>query len=220
MNRIQTVSKKLVEALSLEYLPVAVRLLRKGEPVPTGFERPEKAFPSFCSAVVAAGNGKSLYLEGKDMRCSDANVVLGLAEKGEGMDDEGKPPLGIIKGVTVSPLDASPTEPDTVLMYIDPEQASKLLQAVTYDIRYTGGKKRIPAYAVGGEVVLCPSHVMAKSKLESKPYIGIVGRWSNLDFLSDKLVLGIPYTTLAKGCENLAKVLPIPLKRAQEKHPL
>ena len=213
MSRVQVISKGLVDILSLENLPVAVKLLMNKDKIPAGLEHPETSLPSFCSAVVDASRGKSLYLEAKDMKCLDANIVLGLAETGTETNDEGKPSLGRVKGVVLSPLAVSDAQPDAVLMYIDPEQAGKLLQAVTYELRNKNGKKRIPTYAVGGEVLLCPAYVMSRAKLDAKPYVGVAGRWSNLNILTDKLVLGMPLSVLEKGYENLRKILPTPLTR-------
>ena len=153
----------------------------------------------------------------KIMNCPDANIVLGLAEKGTDTDDEGKPSLGRVKGIVLSPLASSDVRPDAVLMYIDPEQAGKLLQAVTYEIRSKNGKKRIPTYAVGGEVVLCPAYAMARAKLVTRPYVGVAGRWSDLNILTDKLVLGMPFSILEQGHEHLGKILPTPLTRKEKR---
>ena len=78
MQNFQRISQDLVSSLSLQYEPVGVKLYRESETLPEDIEITPKDYKSYCHALVLAGEGKTLLLEGAQMGCKLGTSVLGF----------------------------------------------------------------------------------------------------------------------------------------------
>ena len=78
MQKFQRISQDLVNSLALQYEPVGVTLYRDPEPLPEDISVTQKDFKSYCQALVLAGKGKTLLLEGAQMGCKLGTSVLGF----------------------------------------------------------------------------------------------------------------------------------------------
>ena len=58
----------MIDALGLKHEPVAISLIRKGEALPEGYTRPEKAL-RHCQAIMRARSGESLLVEADKQAC-------------------------------------------------------------------------------------------------------------------------------------------------------
>ncbi len=76
MQNFQSISKNLLNSLSLQYEPVGVTLYRESEPLPEDISVTQKDFKSYCQALVLAGEGETLLLEGAQMGCKLGTSVL------------------------------------------------------------------------------------------------------------------------------------------------
>lgn len=173
MQNFQRISQDLVNSLSLQYEPVGVTLYRETEPLPEAISVTQKDFKSYCHALVLAGEGETLLLEGAQMGCKLGTSVLGFEKEMERFLDDGvleKYGVGLFeteeasaetilqsayleKGKTraayIAPLSAFKETPQVVIFSADSEQVMWLLYAVNYE---KGGKMDLPQSggALGG----------------------------------------------------------------------
>ena len=75
-------AKKMKEIINLRSEPVAIKLVRKGEAFPAGYDVPEKQH-SHCQAVMAARKGAKLCMPLSAQGCMVGAATLGMTEKGE-----------------------------------------------------------------------------------------------------------------------------------------
>ena len=73
---------KLKQIINLRSEPVAIKLIRKGEAFPTGYDVPEKQH-SHCQAVMAARKGAKLAMPLDAQGCMVGAATLGMVEKPE-----------------------------------------------------------------------------------------------------------------------------------------
>jgi uncharacterized protein (DUF169 family) len=78
MQNFQRISQDLVNSLSLQYEPIGVTLYRESELLPEDISVAQKDFKSYCQALVLAGEGETLLLEGAQMGCKLGTSVLGF----------------------------------------------------------------------------------------------------------------------------------------------
>lgn len=107
-----------------------------------------------------------------------------------------------IDSVVLSPISDFQGDADALLAYLDPEQAERFLQAATYgQSRDEKGRKTVPSYPVCGMAFQCPAHLSVKVMADQNIYVAF-GR-SRANTLSDKLILGMPYSIFKRASENL-----------------
>lgn len=173
MKNFQRVSQDFVKSLSLQYEPVGVTLYKDSEPLPDGISFAQGEFKSYCQALVLAGEGRILLLEGEQMGCKLGTSVLGFEKEMERYLDDGvleKYGVGLFeteeasaetilksayleKGTTraayIAPLSVFKEIPRVVIFTADSEQIMWLLYAVNYQ---KGGKMDLPQSggALGG----------------------------------------------------------------------
>ena len=173
MQKFQGISRELVNSLSLQYEPVGVTLFRESESLPEGISISRKEFKSYCHALVLAGEGETLLLEGAQMGCKLGTSVLGFEKDMERYLDDGvleKYGVGLFeteeasaetilqsayleKGKTraalIAPLSAFDDTPQVVIFSADSEQVMWLLYAENYE---KGGQMDLPQSggALGG----------------------------------------------------------------------
>lgn len=173
MSDFQSISKNLVDRLSLRHEPVGVTLYGKADKTPANIPFAEKNLKSYCQAVVLAGEGEDLLLEKEKMGCKLGTSVLGFEEDMDAFLDDGvleKYGVGLFeneeasaetilksvymekgksRAVSVQPVANCVETPQVVIFTANSEQVMWLLYAVNYE---TGGKMDLPQSggALGG----------------------------------------------------------------------
>lgn len=225
------ISRKLIENLGIEKVPIAVKFLRAGESVPGGFSVPQKRI-RFCQAVMEATWGKALAVQPTDMACGpgpgsfgapvkdkvskgEAHHALGLFGKPEAasrcLGSNAKMMPGSVACVLVAPLDLALLEPDVVILRVNPEQAMWLCQTWTY---YEGCHLKIDLQT---EASVCSGIAVATYlKNEIQIGFGCYGSRSATDMEWGEMLVGIPGGLLERTVEVLMK-LSKPISDARSK---
>jgi uncharacterized protein (DUF169 family) len=148
--------------LRSQSFPVAVRMLRPGEPVPAEARRPGRDFKekfTHCQVINMARRwGWTLALTGEDASCPLGITAFGFeklthlstsgvlcaglytATADAGVHSEAavdRFPVGEYCALLVAPLDRCTFEPDLVVLYASPAQVMRLVQAALWK---RGGK--------------------------------------------------------------------------------
>jgi MtaA/CmuA family methyltransferase len=172
MIDVKTADRELALYVRPQTFPVAIRMLRPGEPIPDRARRPARDFKKLsmnCQVIdMARRYGWMIALTREDSICSLGIAALGLEKPShlfssgtlcEGMYTETKQAgqrseaavdrfqAGEFSGLLVAPLDRTTFEPDIVCVYGNPAQVMRLTQAALWK---RGGKL---ASAFGGRVV-------------------------------------------------------------------
>ena len=84
MSDYQTISRDLVEKLSLKYEPVGVTLYREADSLPPDIIYTDENLKSYCQALVMAGEGQTLWLKKEQMGCKLGTAVLGFEKEIDG----------------------------------------------------------------------------------------------------------------------------------------
>ncbi len=162
MLDVKTADRELQTYIRPQTFPVAIRMLRPGEPIPDRARRPARDFKKLsmnCQVIdMARRYGWMLALTREDSICSLGIAALGfekpthLHNSGtlcEGMYTESKEAgqrsetaidrfkRGEYHGLLVAPLDRATFEPDLVCIYGNPAQVMRLTQAALWK---RGGK--------------------------------------------------------------------------------
>ena len=219
------VSTKFKEILGLRWSPVAVKLVKRGEAIPTSIPEPDLNL-RYCQALTEAKKGRVLLLLAKKHACPVGASSLGLMEAppkvksgefhyklgGFASIDAAKnmiaqrPELeaGSITATIVAPLEATPIDPDVVVVTGLPEQIYWILAASIFT---AGGRISIntsPFQATCADATLIP-YMTGKVNLS----LGCIGcrKYANLG--NEEVVVGIPIGQL----EDIA----VALQRLSEK---
>ena len=149
------ISRKMVEILGLKYEPVAVTLIKKGQPLPTGFPEPEKNI-RHCQSIMRARKGECLLVPASKHACPVGASALGLVPTPEkvasgqyhyalGMyrsEEAAKHFIDVrpalepegLAATLVCPLSKVKSPPDVIIVTGVPEQIYWILPAAfTYD---------------------------------------------------------------------------------------
>lgn len=152
------VEEKISNTLRLKTLPVGVKFVKSAEDFPDGTMRPTKNFGirmATCQAIsISRRFGWIMGLTNEDIKCVPSSLMYGLVEltdpnavveamkaMGYGEDDKALEkmvekipilPFGKHEGMYSAPLGMFQSKPDTVLIYCDPSQAWRLVQAAVY----------------------------------------------------------------------------------------
>jgi uncharacterized protein (DUF169 family) len=226
------------DAVKPRSLPLAVRFLRPEEPFPEKTRRP-KAFlkkrVTICQGVTMARlYGWTVGLAKEDIVCVPALMGWGMADvedrQGElsrllqtvGFAAEGSvaaaqasamicPDQGAVGGILLSPLAKTPTEPHTVVVYCNPAQAMRLVQALTYGA-HAGSEAGTACAAITGTFggkVECLQALYAPYALDA-PRIAIPGMGDRIFSMTqdDELVVAFPtrfLPALAHGLQEAGR---------------
>ena len=227
-------SRKLVEALGLKYEPVAITLIKKGQPLPEGYIVPEKPL-RHCQAIMRARRGEMLVTQSDKQACPVGASSLGLVpipEKvrsgefhfGMGMytspeaakntiDQRPSLEVGSIEAIAVSPLSKSRIKPDVVVVTGTPEQVFWLLPAAT-------------SFSVGGRVTFEMASVQAAcADTTLIPYLtgnlnislGCFGCRKTTDIAPEEMLVGIPGTKLKEIVAAVDKMKEGPIPKSRVK---
>lgn len=218
MQTLEKISQDLVGNLGLTYVPVRVRLFRKGMPLPENIPFFEEELKSYCQALVKAGEGEVLLLKGEKMGCKLGTSALGFEKDMEAYLDEGvleKFGVGLFateeassetirksfymeKGKTdaalIAPIARFTERPDVVIFTVDSEQVMWLLYAVNYE---RGGRMDLPQS--GGALGGC-SDITVWPLQEGRANLTFLGLGCRLKTGLDSrhLMMGIPGDMLEK----------------------
>ncbi len=218
-------SQILMETLELKTEPVAVSLIKKGEPLPEGYEVPEKNI-RHCQSIMRARRGEMLLLVGEKHACVVGGSALGIlalpdkVRSGEfhyniGMFDsveaakrmiEERPELefGSVVATAVSPLSKAKVEPDVVVVTGTPEQMYWILPVAAKF--HEGGKLIVelePFQATCAYSTVYPymHNTVAMS-------IGCYGCRRSTDLAPEEMLVGIPASKLEAVVQAIQKIKP------------
>ncbi|HXZ23788.1 MAG TPA: DUF169 domain-containing protein [Methanomassiliicoccales archaeon] len=227
-------SKKMVEILGLRSEPVAITLIKKGQPYPAGYVEPETPI-RHCQSIMRARHGEKLVVPAAKQACPVGGSALGLVplpdkvKAGEfhhtmGMYETAnaaaktiadRPALetGSMIATAVAPLSKATIEPDVVVVTGMPEQVFWLLPAAT-------------TFSVGGRVTVEMAAVQASCADSTVvPYLtgnvnislGCFGCRKTTDIKPEEMLVGIPAKKLPELVKNLEQMGagPIPKSRAK-----
>jgi uncharacterized protein (DUF169 family) len=150
-------AEELERRLRLKTYSLAIKMLRRDDPVPAGFTRPVRdlgAHMSLCQALqISRRDGTPMALLREDMWCPEPVIGFGLQEAPDYFmqghnrfprdvatpeagrvyaEELPKLSAGLYTGVLSAPLRTTPFEPDAVTIYCIPAQLSSLLLALEY----------------------------------------------------------------------------------------
>jgi MtaA/CmuA family methyltransferase len=162
MMDVKTADRELSSHIRPQTFPLAVRMLRPGEPIPDKARRPARDFKKLsmnCQVIdMARRYGWMIALTREDSICSLGIAALGFEKPThlhasgtlcEGMYTETKQAgqrseaavdrfrAGEYAALLVAPLDRAPFEPHLVVIYANPAQVMRLVQAALWK---RGGK--------------------------------------------------------------------------------
>lgn len=209
---------KIKTVIGLRYEPVAVKLLKEGEEVPAGYNRPEKQL-SHCQAMFAAKNGSSMYLSLEDQACHVGASALGMMETpekvttgqfhaGVGMHDSAESAAKMVAermivpfkvvGEVVCPLKDADFVPDIVDIVDIPE---KVYWIVPLETAAEGGRVQFST----SPFQCCCEDVGAVPVCTGKPNIsiGCFGCRKKTDMKADEMAIGIPYARIPEYVSHL-----------------
>jgi uncharacterized protein (DUF169 family) len=218
MQDLESISQDLVSHLGLRYVPVGVKLFKKGTALPQDIPLFKEELKSYCQALVRAGCGDVLLLQREKMGCKLGTSVLGFEEDMEAFLDDGvleKFGVGLFateeasaetihksfyleKGKTVAaliaPLATFEEVPQVIIFTVNSEQVMWLLYAVNYE---RGGRMDLPQSggALGGcsDITVWP----IQEGNSNITFLGLGCRMkTGLD--SSHLMMGIPGDMLEK----------------------
>ena len=201
-------AKKMKEIINLRNEPVAIKLIRKGEAFPAGYEVPEKQH-SHCQAVMAARKGAKLAMPLSAQGCMVGAAPLGMTEKGEKVKS-GEFHAGI--GIHKSPAEAAemiatvtdidyPTDGEVVCPLKDADFVPDVVAVVDIPeriywfeaLRLRDGGGRI-TYVTAPFQCACED-LTAYPIMKGEPNIsiGCFGCRKKTDMAADEMAIGIPY---------------------------
>lgn len=201
-------AKKMKEIINLRNEPVAIKLIRKEEAFPAGYEVPEKQH-SHCQAVMAARKGAKLAMPLSAQGCMVGAATLGMTEKGEKVKS-GEFHAGI--GIHKSPAEAAemiatvtdidyPTDGEVVCPLKDADFVPDVVAVVDIPeriywfeaLRLRDGGGRI-TYVTAPFQCACED-LTAYPIMKGEPNIsiGCFGCRKKTDMAADEMAIGIPY---------------------------
>ncbi len=219
-------SRVLMDVLELKTEPVAVTLVKKGQPLPEGYQVPDKNI-RHCQSIMRARRGEKLILTSEKHACHVGASALGIVpipdkvKAGEfhynlGMFDsveaakkmiEERPQLetGSVIATAVSPLSKTEIPPDVVVVTGTPEQMYWLLPvAAKFN---EGGKMVVELEAFQASCAYSTVFPYLNDKLSMS--IGCYGCRKSTDLEPTEMLVGIPATKLDEVVQVLQRVKPV-----------
>ncbi|MDW7733419.1 MAG: DUF169 domain-containing protein [Methanolobus sp.] len=227
------ISDKLIKLLGLKYEPVAVRIIKKGEKIPEGFEEPENNI-RHCQSIMRARKGESFVIPADKHACVVGASSLGLVlipekvKTGEfhtniGMFECNRAAVNMISqrseleesstiATVVGPLKEFGFEPDVVVLVDLPETLYWLVPAATY---FEGGRQ---AFSTASFQATCvDSTIIPLITGRMNMSLGCYGCRRSTDIENEEMIVGIPYANLEKMLEALEKIHEGPMQKARAK---
>jgi uncharacterized protein (DUF169 family) len=232
MNNVE-ISDKLVKLLKLRYEPVAVKIVKKGEVIPEGFNKPEKNI-RHCQSIMRARKGESFVIPADKHACVVGASSLGLVptpskvKEGDfhaklGMFDCTDAAANMICqrsefeeestiATVVAPLKDFKTKPDVVVIVDLPETLYWLIPAATF---FEGGRQAFSTAAFQATCVDSTIIPLLSGKMNMS--LGCYGCRRSTDIGNDEMIAGIPYENLEKMVESLERIHEGPMQKARQK---
>ncbi|MBR5998937.1 MAG: DUF169 domain-containing protein [Candidatus Methanomethylophilaceae archaeon] len=211
-------AKKMKEIINLRSEPVAIKLVKKGEAFPAGYEVPEKQH-SHCQAVMAARKGAKLCMPLSAQGCMVGAATLGMTEKGEkvktgefhfGIGIHQSPAAAAEMIATVTDIDY-PTDGEVVCPLKDADFVPDVVAVVDIPeriywfeaLRLRNGGGRI-SYVTAPFQCACED-ITAYPIMKGEPNIsiGCFGCRKKTDMAADEMAMGIPYKYLEAWMPDL-----------------
>jgi Uncharacterized protein conserved in archaea len=227
------ISEKLVKMLDLRYEPVAVKIVKKGDKIPEGFEEPESNI-RHCQSIMRARRGESFVIPAGKHACVVGASSLGLmpippkVKEGEfhaniGMFDCSDAAANMIEqrsefeegstiATVVGPLKTFDIEPDVVILVDVPETLYWLVPAATF---FEGGRQAFSTAAFQATCV--DSTIIPIVSGNMNMSLGCFGCRRSTDIRNEEMIAGIPYKNLEKIIEALEKIHEGPMQKARKK---
>ncbi|MDD1769479.1 MAG: DUF169 domain-containing protein [Methanomassiliicoccales archaeon] len=227
-------SRKMVEILGLKHEPVAITLIKKGQPIPEGYPQPEKPI-RHCQSVMRARKGECLLLPASKHACPVGASALGLlpipekVESGKfhyglGMyqsEEAAKHTMDVrphlepesLAATLVCPLSKAKVAPDVIVVTGTPEQIYWLLPAAaTYE---KGGRITIETASFQASCV--DSTIMPYLTGLPNVSFGCYGCRKTTDIAPEEMLVGFPAGNLGRLVEILEKLKERPIPACREK---
>lgn len=215
-------AETLRKALALRWSPVAVRLMRPGEPVPAGVVEPASRI-RHCQSITAARRGNCLYIPPRRHACPDGAGIMGLIAMSPKLrsgelyllfkklpDIEcarkmiaSRPEFeaGTYTATLAAPLEKASFEPDVVILTLWPEQAMWLCCASTF-----GSGERQIFHTSGYNSTCADLTVQVMKSQQMNISFGCYGARASSDIEDSEVYLSIPFSKLAGLTESLEKL--------------
>ncbi len=216
-------SQIIKDILGIENEPVAVTLVKKGQPLPEGYKIPEKNI-RHCQSIMRARKGEKLLLTGDKHACHVGASALGLVplpekvKTGEfhyniGLFDspaaakkmiDERPSLecGSVVATAVSPLSKAEIPPDVVIVTGLPEQIYWLLP-VAAKFR-EGGEMTVKLEPFQASCAYSTVYPYKNDTLSMS--IGCYGCRRSTDLEPSEMLVGIPASKLEEVVETLERI--------------
>ena len=214
-------ARVLREVLGLRWHPVAVSLIREGEPLPD-VPLPEERL-RYCQALMAARRGRALMMPANRHACPDGTSILGLSpipkklasgelyilfhkldsvEAARRMVAErpSLPPRSVRATVTC-PLDDPRCEAEVVAVIGTPEQMMWLSMATSY---YTGHRHDFHASGYNAQCV--ETTLIPLTSGEINISFGCYGCRASSDVDDSLMMMGIPVTLMDEVVRGLREL--------------
>jgi len=219
-------SQVIKEVLELTSEPVAVTLVKKGDPLPVGYQVPEKNI-RHCQSIMRARRGEKLLLTGEKHACPVGGSALGIlpipekVKSGEfhfnlGMfeniaaakkmiDERPQLDCGSIIATAVSPLGTTQIKPDVVIVTGTPEQMYWLLPVA--DRFKEGGKVLVELEPFQASCAYSTVYPYLHDSMALS--IGCYGCRKSTDLEPSEMLVGIPASKLEEVVEALQRIKPV-----------
>lgn len=226
-------AEKLVKFLDLKYEPVAVKVIKKGEPIPEGYHEPEKNL-RHCQSIMKARKGESFVIPAGKHACVVGASSLGLIPTPEkvvsgefhhnlGMFDSVEAAAGMISrrpafepesriATVVGPLKDAKVEPDVVILVDRPETIYWIIPASTYS---KGGRVNFSSAAF--QATCADTTILPNLTGEINISLGCFGCRKATDIENDEMLIGIPFDKLEEIVNALEKLYEGPMPKARQK---
>ncbi len=214
------IADRLKTVLRLRHEPVAIKLVKKGEEYPEGYELPPEQ-RSHCQAVMDAKNGKCYKMTAEMQGCNVGASTLGMMPKPEKVKNgEFHAGIGIHEtpasakamndavsdipyetaGEIVCPLRDADFTPDAVVVVDIPERVYWFEAFYTYK---NGGRV---TYTTAPFQCACED-ITAVPIVTGKPNIsiGCFGCRRRTDMKADEMAIGIPFSLIPDMMDVLGK---------------
>jgi uncharacterized protein (DUF169 family) len=219
-------SRIIMDVLELSTEPVAVTLVKKGQPLPDGYQVPEKNI-RHCQSIMRARRGEKLLLTGEKHACHVGASALGIVpipdkvrsgefhynlgmfdsvEAAKKMIDE-RPQLdcGSVIATAISPLSKAELAPDVVVVTGTPEQMYWLLPVAARF--FEGGKITVELEPFQASCAYSTVYPYIHDAISMS--IGCYGCRKATDLETTEMMVGIPATKLEAVVQVLQKIKPV-----------
>lgn len=225
-------AEKLVKYLGLKYEPVAVKVLKKGEPMPEGYSEPDKNL-RHCQSIMKARKGESFIIPADKHACVVGASSLGIIPTPEkvasgefhhnlGMFDSVEAAAEMIGkrpkfepesrvATVVGPLKDAKVDPDVVILVDRPETIYWIIPASTY---HKGGRANFSSAAF--QATCADTTILPNLTGEINISLGCFGCRKATDIENDEMLVGIPFNKLEEIVNVLEKLYEGPMPKARK----